>query len=500
MTISTANVENSTSTPTNTVDGNSLVLELRIVKFCVFVLIFVFSFGGNTVVILSVALFQRMKTVPNMFIANLAICDLITTITSIPFDLIQDEFKYFPFGSVTCKSLWPLATVSNNSACFTLLAISLDRYFAIIHPLNFNYRLTRRRCLFTIVLIHFLSVIAVLPYIINLNYNKETRVCGEEWSKIIYRKLYTIFLFLIQYGIPLVIMSGVYLKLGSVLFKSQKEVSKLCCENAPASQQNGHCKTIMKEQFNKNTDSLQRRRLQSRKTVKMFLLIVIIFLIFMQPNQLFWLWVDFGSPGEFNFNLVSFICRAFTYTNSVLNPVIYGICNTAFREAFAAILRCRCAARHERDSKRTAIVPVYNSVDLLQKNSTELHVKGKMVKALSSHNQNCEETSTGFLSYSGNNGRYPRKVSFKEEVDISKGVNIKENMDENILVRKEKNVNNTLTDNESIDCRLPLVEAEMLLEKLLLEIKMEWIDDLHAEGNRFHGLQDCFENLDETNL
>ena len=493
---STADHESVTS-----VSGSSL--EFRIIKFCVYVLIFVFSVGGNTLVILSVAVYKRMKTVPNIFIANLAICDLITTLTSIPFDLAQDEVRYFPFGRVTCKILWPSATISTTSACFTLLAISLDRYFAIIHPLNFGYRLTRRRCLYTIGLIHLISTIAVLPYFISLNYDTRMRVCVEQWPKIIHRKLYTVFLFLIQYGVPLLIMSAVYLKLGAVLFKSNKEVSRLCQENSHSLQHNGLTGTIVKEQsksniLNKNIDSLQRRKIQSKKTVKMFLLIVIIFLIFMQPHQLFWLWMDFGVPGNFNIDLVAFVCRAFTYTNSVLNAIIYGICNKAFRESFASILRCRCAARHERDLKRTIFSTQQPSLDSPRKTPNCKGAKSydKLIQNSSNYKKNFEENITDFKDESNSDEKasLDKKVSFKNETDTVKIHN-------DILTINDDHKPKIEAKEAAVNCRLQLAEAELLLEKLLLEIKLEGIDDLHPEVNvKFHRFEDCFTSLDETTL
>ena len=495
-------------------------LEFRVLKFCIYVLIFAFSVGGNTLTFLSVVIFQRMKSVPNIFIASLAICDLVTTITSIPFDLIEEEMQYFPFGRVTCRFLYPLATISTTSACFTLVAISLDRYRAIIHPLDFKYRLSRRGCLYTIGLIHFLSALAVVPYFIHLHYNRETRRCEEAWPQILHRKTYTIFLFLIQYGIPLLIMSVVYLRLGAVLFKSDKEANRLCSKNISSSQRNGLHQSMIRAKVDggndRNTDSLRRRKTQNKKTVKMFLFIVIIFLIFMQPNQLFWLWMDHGSPGDFDFALIAFICRAFTYTNSVLNAVIYGVCNKSFREAFSAIVKCRCGARYERERKRTATSVFHSSPSIRDRSRTtskleELNGNRKAVPQLNGNfrtkaNGLYIDKCNGSVEVADNfDSKRSRKVSFGKETNTTGNAKDGKNVNEIENIFSDTRLNNTaqrpVAGPQNVDCELPLVETEMLLERLFLEIELERILDLHPEVNlKLHGVQDCFESLDETSL
>jgi len=72
----------------------------------------------------------------------------------------------------------------------------------------------------------------------------------------------------------------------------------------------------------------------------MFIVVVVVFAIFMFPNQVVWLWADFGgginSP---NFTKLSIICWLFTYTNCVVNPVIFGVFSKDFRKGFKRIFK-----------------------------------------------------------------------------------------------------------------------------------------------------------------
>lgn len=44
--------------------------------------------------------------------------------------------RYWPFGAVMCKVVYYLQAVSVLVSAYTLLAISIDRYMVIMHPLK----------------------------------------------------------------------------------------------------------------------------------------------------------------------------------------------------------------------------------------------------------------------------------------------------------------------------------------------------------------------------
>ncbi|XP_020892976.1 neuropeptide FF receptor 1 [Exaiptasia diaphana] len=330
--------------------------ELRVIKFIIYLLICLFSVTGNTLVILSVIFFKRLKTVPNIFIANLAACDLVTTLSSIPFDLPAEELGYWPYGEAMCKILWPLATFTTTSAAFTLVSISADRYGALCHPLNFRYKITRRKCAFVMGFVYFLAALAVSPYLVFLRLFPPDGPdglpqCGEDWPELQLRKSYTVFLFAIQYGIPLVIMTYIYFRLGCLLQKNTRKAGEMSSKKNPPQRKISQYSTTS----GSSQCSLQRRKEQNDKTVKMFFVIVMIFLVFMLPNQILWILYDFGNSQELfdHIDLVAFVCRAFTYTNSVLNALVYGACNISFRRAFKAIIRCKCGKSHQREDMRS---------------------------------------------------------------------------------------------------------------------------------------------------
>ena len=382
-------------------------LDLRVPRYCVFVPIFLFSVTGNTLVILTVVLLRKMKTVPMIFTANLAACDLITTVSSITFDLPENELGYWPYGAVLCKIIWPLATFSTNAAALTLVAISVDRYISIICPLNMRCRITKGKCLKIIASIHFVSALAVIPYIVILKYNEspEGASCDENWPDgYNLDEVYTVVLFVLQYGLPVIVMSTVYTWIGLKLCKNTGKAAELSTGKTKKSRSaTSSCgQALLQTTVNKAVNSLQRRKRQNEKTAKMFLVIVVIFLIFMMPHQLLWLSYEYASHTEGfkrNQELIVFVCRAFTYTNSVLNAIIYGVCNGNFRRGFLSIIKCQCSKAHQRNQERKAkrsetmfaanfrsrqdscrsLTSTFDSASGLKENSTQFNERGKDV-------------------------------------------------------------------------------------------------------------------------
>ncbi|XP_065654079.1 uncharacterized protein LOC100213349 [Hydra vulgaris] len=82
--------------------------------------------------------------------------------------------------------------------------------------------------------------------------------------------------------------------------------------------------------------ALQQRFRQSRDLLKTFTVVVTVFVIFMLPNQIYWMTLYFShiSQNECAVNIVYIL----TYANCVLNPWIYGGLNRTFRKDFKYLL------------------------------------------------------------------------------------------------------------------------------------------------------------------
>lgn len=115
-------------------------LSTCIFQTCVYItygIIFVIALLGNGLVCFVVQSSPRMKTVTNFFIMNLAVGDILMTLLCVPFSFVSMLIlRYWPFGGFMCKLVNYSQAVSVLVSAYTLLAISVDRYFVITRPLK----------------------------------------------------------------------------------------------------------------------------------------------------------------------------------------------------------------------------------------------------------------------------------------------------------------------------------------------------------------------------
>lgn len=349
---------NVTMTQTNGSSPTSLPEEaegestaFKITKICFYFLILSASTFGNSMVAHIISNTRKMRTASNFLILNLAICDLVTPLLSIVFDFVLEENNYeWIYGGVMCKLLWPAQTYFTCASSLTLAAISLDRYRIIMHP--FKTRLSMKQIIILIILVHFSSLVAVTPYGYVLAL--ANGYCEENWPAFSYRQAYTFVLFLVQYGLPLIFMVIMYSLAMRSLYNSSARTRESRQNSIAADTPKFIVKKLKQEAkqkegvlrsnslFKKLSDLKARSiwNTPNARATKMFIVVVVVFAIFMFPNQVVWLWADFGgginSP---NFTKLSIVCWLFTYTNCVVNPIIFGVFSKDFRKGFKKIFR-----------------------------------------------------------------------------------------------------------------------------------------------------------------
>lgn len=293
------------------ITGNPSETEaIRAVKLTLYAAIFITGITGNILVCLVVCHQQKLRTSTNFYIMNLAIADLAVTILCIPFDVAVQENSYvWPFGRFLCHVIYPIMTMCTFASVGTLTAIAYNRYTAISRPMRMQAG--RKRAKITVVAIWVISFVFVLPYITVLT--KRNSRCEETWSEL-HSQVYTLFIFIFQYVIPLSIISLVYIKIALQLRRNRKHLTLA-------------------------------HRVQDRdvaKVVRMMVVVVLIFAVCMLPNHILWLLSDFDEDfPEEDGRKVLVWGEILIYANSCTNPIVYSICIEEFRLAFKAyITKC----------------------------------------------------------------------------------------------------------------------------------------------------------------
>ncbi|XP_059191587.1 dopamine receptor D4a [Centropristis striata] len=103
------------------------------------VLLIVVIICGNLLVCLSVFTEKALKTTTNYFIVSLAVADLMLAVLVLPL-FVYSEFQdgVWTLSTTLCDGLMTMDVMLCTASIFNLCAISVDRFIAVLIPLNYN--------------------------------------------------------------------------------------------------------------------------------------------------------------------------------------------------------------------------------------------------------------------------------------------------------------------------------------------------------------------------
>ncbi|XP_033028086.1 neuropeptide FF receptor 1-like [Lacerta agilis] len=302
-----------------------------------YLFIFALCMAGNSLVCFIVLKNSRMRTVTNLFILNLAISDLLVGIFCIPTTLVDNLITGWPFSNSICKMSGLVQGMSVSSSVFTLVAIAVDRFRCIVYP--FKSKLSLFQALNAIAIIWVLAITIMCPSAIKLTvaqqedsymvYNGNQSMtypmysCYEAWPNSEMRKVYTTVLFTHIYVIPLTLITFMYGRIGLKLYRSSGPVSQ-------------H-QVVHKGQCNM---AVSRRKV---KVIKMLVLVALLFMLSWLPLWTLMLLTDYARLDEQHINLLASYVFPFAhwlaFSNSSVNPIIYGYFNENFKKGFQAAFK-----------------------------------------------------------------------------------------------------------------------------------------------------------------
>ncbi|XP_013772923.1 tachykinin-like peptides receptor 99D [Limulus polyphemus] len=288
--------------------------------------------GGNLIVIWIVLAHKQMRTVTNYFLVNLSLADTMVSTLNVIFNFTYMLNTDWPFGWAYCKISNFIAIVSVSASVFTLMAISIDRYMAIMHPLK--PRMSRMTTLIITLCIWVAGSLLSLP---NLLYsttitemfsNGDYRIiCFMVWpdgySNVSYTEyIYNVVILVLTYMLPITSMTYTYFRVGRELWGSQSI---------------GEC-------TEKQLEAVRSKR----KIVKMMIVVVFIFAVCWLPYHIYFL-LAHHHPEIISSDYVQHIYLAIYWlamSNSMYNPIIYCWMNSRFRQGFKKVfLMCFCAKK-----------------------------------------------------------------------------------------------------------------------------------------------------------
>ena len=123
----------------------------------------VLGVAGNSLVIYVIASRERMRTVTNLLLLNLAVADLAFVVVIPPSTAYVFAADRWPFGDAPCRLMHYLVNVTAYVTVYTLVAISAIRYMTIVHSASTARCRTAGRAAATIVVIWMLMAAVNVP-------------------------------------------------------------------------------------------------------------------------------------------------------------------------------------------------------------------------------------------------------------------------------------------------------------------------------------------------
>lgn len=335
-TVTTANLTSNVNLTVNFTDYGMPSTPTYIVVCATVFYVMIFAFGvlGNLLVCLVVSQRRDMKNSTNYFLVNLSVADLLVLLVCSPSALIEIYSKEIWYlGKFMCKMVPYLENTVAAGSTLTIIAISLERYYAICCPLKAQYTCTRMRTIKIVLVIWVLSSALCVPFIVMTHYGDSVYVdgstvktcmtlIGQTWERI-----YFVALWCLCFPIPFIILIALYATISCTLVS---DAALIGMKNDPSSESN------------------YRSR---RQVVLMLSAVVACFFTCLLPFRIVSLWLVFVSGetlmslGLENYlNLMVFV-RVMFFLNSAINPIVYNAMSTKFRKGFAGVLDCRCLLR-----------------------------------------------------------------------------------------------------------------------------------------------------------
>uniref|UniRef100_A0A183CBI1 G_PROTEIN_RECEP_F1_2 domain-containing protein n=1 Tax=Globodera pallida TaxID=36090 RepID=A0A183CBI1_GLOPA len=120
--------------------------------------------GGNALVIAAVMLRRRLRSATGLLILSLAVADLLVGLVILPFSLANEVLNgFWVFGDTWCTAWLTIDIWMSTSSVYNLVAISVDRYIAIIKPLKYPMIITKFRARLIVAAVWISSFIVCSP-------------------------------------------------------------------------------------------------------------------------------------------------------------------------------------------------------------------------------------------------------------------------------------------------------------------------------------------------
>uniref|UniRef100_A0A182K5Q3 G-protein coupled receptors family 1 profile domain-containing protein n=1 Tax=Anopheles christyi TaxID=43041 RepID=A0A182K5Q3_9DIPT len=301
---------------------------------------------GNTLVIVAFKTERRLRRRTNFYIVSLASADLLVGTLGIPFAVLASIG--LPRNLHACLFTISLLVVLCTISIFCLVAVSIDRYWAILHPLAYSRNMRTKTTLYIISLCWLAGfIIGFLPL---FGWHEEPAEDACLFVKVMNYD-YLVFLYLVTIIIPAVLLLAFYIHIYRVIVRQRKQIlsvnsidsrftGTLASIEDGGSFQSRHGSKRRTKKDNYNGTMLRVLRAAQNREVKAtqnLSIIVLFFMICWMPLHTINCIVAFCPQCHIHAPVMLFVITL-SHLNSALNPLLYAYHLKDFRAALKKLI------------------------------------------------------------------------------------------------------------------------------------------------------------------
>uniref|UniRef100_A0A8C7Y608 Neuromedin-K receptor n=1 Tax=Oryzias sinensis TaxID=183150 RepID=A0A8C7Y608_9TELE len=312
---------------------------------------------GNVIVIWIILAHKRMRTVTNYFLLNLAFSDASMAAFNTLINFIYAAHGEWYFGEAYCKfhNFFPVTSVF--ASIYSMTAIAVDRYMAIIHPLK--PRLSAKATTGIIVCIWSLAIVLAFPlcYFSTTQVRPRRTICYVAWPRMADDSfMYHIIVAVLIYVLPLVVMGITYTIVGLTLWGGE----------IPGD----------------SSDNYHGQLQAKRKVVKMMIIVVVTFALCWLPYHIYFIVTGINKRlSKWKYIQQVYLSVMWLAMSSTMyNPIIYCCLNSRFRAGFKRAFRwcpfIKVSSYDELELRSTRLHPTrQSSMYTLTRMDTTMHLR-----------------------------------------------------------------------------------------------------------------------------
>ncbi|XP_077999758.1 prolactin-releasing peptide receptor-like [Glandiceps talaboti] len=291
---------------------NEMTYVAKVVLSVVYGLTMLLTLSGNILVICVLSSPIHIKSEMNKLLINLSVADICMVFFCMPFTFAYVVMRYWIFGSIICPLVFFMQQVSVAVSICTLTAIGIDRYFAVSKPIARKTAGSRSKYIVTATWVTALCFSIPELVVVRTYIDGGTTQCSERWPSANATLIYEVFMVSASYVFPLCVLFVTYRKIGKFLWKQE----------VPG---------------NNTLHSVNERRAQKVKTVRLLVIVVSAFLLCWLPLNVFNIVMAvkpkiLDDASSQSIAMIVFIfCQWVAMANSFLNPIIYTFIKQGFR-------------------------------------------------------------------------------------------------------------------------------------------------------------------------